>query len=383
MQDLENLVCEWISTIISGAAAYLDDSSRPLKDMKSQRIDKKVEVCKRELVTVLGNGIYMSEFCRYDQDDILEPLILASVQRESLEFVSAPGSDNIFIRIRRGLTPEMVRWMVKLLRPKIDGLVKIAIDGHDQLTWAENGDGVVGTEPKLGTHWAYKFLVFKVISGKKEYIVDIVQLFDGSMTDPSISALEELKTEYNIEAVVMDGEFHSVNLLKYCETQNINYVVRRPSCAALDKLDLKYDTPYRYSELLPLMENGKDDAPVDYFVCKFRGRKNKKGETTDFYLATNMEISGKKMRKLFRHRWKIETGFREIKRLRIKTTTKDSLMRIFFYAISCMVYNIWIRIRLSLRQKFQLNELKTLFIDNIIGYANAHGLRLKILGLRK
>ena len=322
----------------------------------------------------------MSPFCRYTQDDILEALILASVQKESLEFVSGPGSDNIFIRIRRGLTPEMVRWMIKLQRPKIDGPVKIAIDGHDQLTWAENGDGIVGTEPKLGTHWAYKFLVFKVISGKKEYIVDIVQLFDGSMTDPSISALEELKKAYDIEAVVMDGEFHSVNLLKYCETRNINYVVRRPSCAALDKLNLKYGIPYRYSELLPLMENGKDEAAVDYFVCKFRGRKNKKGVTTDFYLATNMEISGKKMRKLFRHRWKIETGFREIKRLMIKTTTKDPLMRVFFYAIACMVYNIWIRIRLTLRQKFRLNDLKTILIGMIEGYAKIRGLGLRVLG---
>ena len=352
--------------------------------MNSLRIDKKLEVCKRELVEVLGKGIYMSEFCRYDQDDILEPLILASVQKESLEFVSgAPGSDNIFIRIRRGLTPEMVRWMIKLLRPEINGPVKIAIDGHDQLTWAEKGDGVVGTKPKLGTHWAYKFLVFKVISGKKEYIVDLVQLFDGSMTDPSIAALEELREEYEIEAVMMDGEFHSADLLNYCETQKINYVVRRPSSASLDKLDLKYSNPYRYSELLPLMENGKNEAAVDYFICKFKGRKNKKGETTDFYLASNMEIPGSKMRRLFRHRWKIETGFREIKRLRIKTTTKDPLMRVFFYAIACMVYNIWIKIRLTLRQKFQLNELKTLFIDNIIGYAKVFGLRLKILGLRK
>jgi IS4 transposase len=96
-----------------------------------------------------------------------------------------------------------------------------------------------------------------------------------------------------------------------------------------------------------------------------------------------MEISGSKMRRLFRHRRKIETGFREMKRLRIKTTTKDPLMGVFFYAIACIMYNIWIRIRLTLRQKFQLNELKTLFIDNIIGYAKAFGLRLKILGLRK
>ena len=125
---------------------------------KSYRIDKKIEVCKRELVKVLSNGIYMSPFCYYDQDDIIEPLILASLQKESLEYVAgAPGSDNIFIRIRRGLDPDSVRWMVKELRPRIVGKVKMAVDGHDQITWAEWGYGVVGTEPKLGTHKAYKF----------------------------------------------------------------------------------------------------------------------------------------------------------------------------------------------------------------------------------
>jgi hypothetical protein len=56
------------------------------------------------------------------------------------------------------------------------------------------------------------------------------------------------------------------------------------------------------------MENGKNEAAVDYFICKFKGRKNKMGKTTDFYLASNMEISGSKIRRLFRHRWKIETG---------------------------------------------------------------------------
>ena len=130
------------------------------------------------------------------------------------------------------------------------------------------------------------------------------------------------------------------------------------------------------------MEKGKTETGVDYFVYKFEGRENKKGEKSDFYLASNMEISGNKIRKLFKHRWKIETGFREIKRLRIKTTTNDPLMRVFFYTISCMVYNIWISIRSKLRQKFKLNDLKTVLINIIEGYAKIRGLFFRILGRR-
>jgi hypothetical protein len=358
--------------------------------MKTLNAKDKITHIKRELEEVLRSAIYISPMCLYSIEDIAESLLVAALQKESLNGIAKiPDSDTVFWRIRNAITGDVVRDLIKHLRPCIKGKVRLAIDGHDVMCYVadvEGTVGVVGTKPKAGTHYAYKFLVFKIISGEKEYIVDVIQLFDGGMTDPTIAALEELRKIYDIELVVMDGEFHSTKLLKYLEDDaKIDYICRRPSCEALDNLDLKYGNGYRYSELLPLMEERQNHFDVDYFVYKFKGRKNKKGESKDFYLASNMCISGKRIRKLFRHRWKIETFFREANRVKIKTCTKNSLLRVFFYAISCAIYNIWIRIRAKFRvepkKNMTLNELRSIFMDVIHKSALAKGLALKIIGV--
>ena len=54
-----------------------------------------------------------------------------------------------------------------------------------------------------------------------------------------------------------------------------------------------------------------------------------------------MRNGAKEIRKLYKTRWHIETGFREINRVEIKTTTRGFLVRLFFYIVSCVVYNLW------------------------------------------
>jgi hypothetical protein len=360
--------------------------------MKTIHVKNKITHIKRELVEVLRPAIYISPMCYYGVDDIAESLLIAALDKRSLNGVAKiPDSDTVFWRIKNTITGEIVRDLIKHLRPDIKGKVWLAVDGHDEMCYVKDVDGtpgVVGTKPKAGTHYAYKFLVFKIISGKKEYIVDVIQLFDGSMTEATITALEELRKIYDIDLVVMDGEFHSTRLLNYLtDDAMIDYICRRPSCEALDNLDLKYGNGYRYSELLPLMEEKQSPFDVDYVIYKFEGRKNKKGESKDFYLASNMQISGKKIRKLFKHRWRIETCFREANRVKIKTSTKNSLLRVFFYAISCAIYNIWIRIRSKFRTKpknnMTLDKLRSFFVSVIHESAVAKKLLLEIIGIEE
>jgi IS4 transposase len=98
-----------------------------------------------------------------------------------------------------------------------------------------------------------------------------------------------------------------------------------------------------------------------------------------------MELSGKKIRKLFAHRWKIETFFREANRVKIRTSTKDPLMRAFFYAISCAIYNIWIKVRPVFRSKSKrnmtLNRLRSAFLGLLHKCAVAKGCVLQIIGI--
>ena len=43
--------------------------------------------------------------------------------------------------------------------------------------------------------------------------------------------------------------------------------------------------------------------------------------------------------------WNIETGFREINRAKAKTTTPDLFVRLFLYVVSCIIYNLWMKVR--------------------------------------
>ncbi len=76
-----------------------------------------------------------------------------------------------------------------------------------------------------------------------------------------------------------------------------------------------------------------------YWIYRYKGKDD------DFFLVSDTKKNPKKIRKMYRTRWEIETGFREVNRVNIKTTTRDFMGRLFFYIVSCIIYNLWQRIR--------------------------------------
>lgn len=41
------------------------------------------------------------------------------------------------------------------------------------------------------------------------------------------------------------------------------------------------------------------------------------------------------------HRWEIESGYKSIKRFMAATTSKDFVLRFFYFAFACLLYSIW------------------------------------------
>lgn len=349
--------------------------------MKILKIRDKITFVKKELVEVLRPAIYTSEFCRYSQEDIVDSLLAAAIQKESLEYVShSPNSDTVFYRIGSMMTPKILKSVVKSLRPEIETEVVFGVDGHDDMYYGYETTGIVGTKEKLGSHMAFKYLVFKVISKGKEYIVDIVEMFDGSVTEATITALKELMTVYRIKRIVADGEFYSADLVRYLQSIGIDWVIRSRSFAALESLDLRCNIPYKNSDLRLHMGKVDDTTVKDYSIYRLRGRKNKKGERRNFYVASNLETSGQTIRRILKTRWRIETGFREINRVKIKTCTKNHLLRMLFYVIACYVYNVWVSVRrISGQVRMRLNTLKCFFIEVIKKTSSSF---LILLGIR-
>jgi len=72
------------------------------------------------------------------------------------------------------------------------------------------------------------------------------------------------------------------------------------------------------------------------------------------YYATNKLIKRKRcggMYRQYKKRWRIEVSFAVIKRAVAKITSKSSSVRLFLFAISCILYNLWILTNFSWTSK--------------------------------
>lgn len=291
----------------------------------------------KEVTRSIASCIYQSEFCQYSSLDIASAMVISAAENKSLEAIAkSPNSDTVFWRIYKGVTFEKLEQLVKTQKPPKGTHIKILIDGHDKMFHGKDTLALVGTKPKDGASKSFKYMAAFSTTQPKGMIA-IREMFDGSVTKDAMDLVEELRKDYIIDVVVMDGEFYKAELVEYLSDRKIHFVVKRTNTGNIRALNVRYGKPYLYEQDVKRAD-GKV-IHLKYWIYKYKGKAG------DFFLVSDMEKNPNKIRKIFRTRWEIETGFREVNRVEIKTTTRDFLVRLFFYIISCIVYNLWQKIR--------------------------------------
>ena len=241
----------------------------------------------------------------------------------------------IYNTTKKSLTFEKVEKLAATQKPPKGSHIKILVDGNNQEFYGKEALGSIGGKPKNGTHMFFGYLVaFSTVQPKG--MVAIRELFDGSVTNETARMMDELRKDYAIDLIVMDGEFYKAELIDYLSRMGIHYVMKRPNTDNIRDLDISYDKSYLYESDV---KRDSKTIHLRYWLYRYKGRDD------DFYMCSDMKKDPRAIRRMSRTRWEIETGFRERDRVGIKTTTRDFLMRLFFYVISCIVYNIWQKIR--------------------------------------
>jgi len=335
----------------------------------------------KEVIGSVRTCLYQSEFCTYGSADIATALVTAAVQNKSLNGVSKrPDSDTDFWRIYKGLTIDALKLLVMTQRPPKGAHITILVDGHDKMKCGKDALGLVGTKPKCGTSLAFKYLV-AFSNGERKGIIDVREMFDGSVTNDAMELVQELEKDYIIDWIIMDGEFYKAELIGYLINAKIPFITKRTNTGNIRELGIKYGRPYLYKTDV-VRPDGRV-IHLQYWMYKYRGRNG------DFFLISNVKNGSKTVRKLFKTRWNIETGFREVNRVGIRTTTRDFLMQLFFYIVSCMVYNVWQKIRFrygtsTVRLDDVIDCVKryikqlVLSATDILGFHRNHHIRLRI-----
>ncbi len=324
---------------------YMDRDGQILPD---KSFFKKVE---GKVIRIISRGIYGNGYCKFDSKDIAKQIFETALQGFSIESnATKPDSDTVFYRLKNSeLSEAKIISLLYMSRPQSREQIIVLLDGHDDMYYGKRKDRhnrkvrVVGTQPKQGSHYAFKYLTAKKLHGE---VVYRYPLFCNNMTEDSIRIIEELRGHYTILFVIGDGAFPSSLFLNYLRSINMHFVFRFTSTTTLRKAKMFYNKLITYTTTYKSpWGKHKGCIPVTFYICKYRGAKKKDGKRKDFYIISDQKLGPRKLRRFLKDRWDIETGFREIEKLTIFTTTRDYLLRFFFHVVACIIYNFWVQIK--------------------------------------
>ena len=339
-----------------------------MKNIELLRPDKPfLKVVERKVIGIIAGLVYENTYCEYSSKDIAKTIFETAIQKLSLESnATIPDSDSVFYRLKNScLSVENILSILYKSRPQSHEPITILIDGHDDMYYGKRRNRygkkikVVGTQPKQGSHYAFKYLTAKRLNGE---IVYTCPLFHGSVIDDSIKIVEELSRSYTILCIIGDGAFSSSVLIQYLKSKSIHFIFRFPSTSRLRIKKIPYNNVIKYStKYKSSWGKRRVTVPVDFYLCKYKGMRDKKEKRKDFYIISDQKLSSRKLRKALKDRWGIETGFRDIERLTIFTTTRNHLLRFFFHVVACIIYNFWTQIRKQF--SLRLHDLVLLILD--------------------
>ena len=260
----------------------------------------------------------------------------------------------------------------------------VAVDVHDVLRYSKLGFTcenrkrassdiitVMGTKPKNGTCYAHKYITIQNIKMNKDepsYVIAfdrVLPLDDVRGKVIKLIKEAEEKTGRNVSLVLGDGGFDDVDTMKMLIAMRKNFVFRADKDNKVRKMlselgNIDYHVEYGY------VKGGNEHSVAVTLVIanvlwlKQHGLKFplvKKNEENYLTLYTTLKAEGNetlaefclRVFKLYKKRWGIETGYRDIKEFEAKSHSLFDAVRLFLYLQAILLYNVWVQINFMYR----------------------------------
>ncbi|WP_267644086.1 transposase [Haloarchaeobius amylolyticus] len=221
------------------------------------------------------------------------------------------------------------------------GIVAIDITEAEPFTGDRTGheDEILGTKEQ-SDEYAYQWATVQLVGNAVPIVLDARPVRRGEsrleIVEDLLDSAEEL---VHVDNVLMDREFDSQHVLEMISQRGLTYVVPKrmhTSERAQAKRLLKSDTDrYVNDRKLHLGKNEWHQTTLVY-------RRNEKSEHTDHRQYSVFMCNGSVgFLSEYAYRWEIESGYRSIKRFMAATTSKNFVLRFFYFAFACLLYSIW------------------------------------------
>ena len=196
-------------------------------------------------------------------------------------------------------------------------------------------EGVVGTQPKRGSHWAYRFGSISVLLDGERLTLAAVPVLREPRLEHVRTLIERVfALGIKPKLVVLDGAYNSVDVMNYLNSIGARYIIRIAS--PMEGIKPGDDFVYRTRG-----HRKREDEQATFRMVAINGR-DRSGKVRLFVFATNTDLKARMIRRLFRKRWGIETSYRMMNKFLAKTTSKLYTVRRLYFYLAVLLYNLWI-----------------------------------------
>lgn len=288
----------------------------------------------------------------YTKNDHLKLLLTASLVNGFAEGVSrslnsSPTGETLLSYIKsqeqeilHKAFDSLVEKNIKTLRKrrKLSIKVPIAIDWHDVMYYGSpNTPMVIGTQHKKGSCYAYEYLTASVLVDGERLVIAVLPITSRSeVSDLTIGILlRTVQLGIKIRYVTLDGGFFNADTIRFLEAYGLKYIIHMPKTSKIKKMRLWKGRRFVYR--IDNHKRLKHEHISFNVVVSYDKRKKYK-----YLFATNMPYKDSTILHMFNKRWGIETSYRMSNQFLIKTTSRNYTVRLFYYLLACVVYNIWV-----------------------------------------
>ncbi len=221
------------------------------------------------------------------------------------------------------------------------GIVAIDITEADPFTGDRTGheDEIIGTKENTD-EYAYQWATVQLVGNAVPLVLDARPVRKGESRKEIVEdLLNSAEGLVHVDNVLMDREFDSQHVLEMISQRGLSYVVPKrmqTSERAQAKRLLQRDQDrYETDRKLHLGKNEWHETTLIY-----RRKENSEHDDHRQY-SVFMTNCGSGHLTEYGYRWEIESGYKSIKRFMAATTSKDFVLRFFYFAFACLLYSIW------------------------------------------
>jgi Transposase DDE domain len=295
------------------------------------------------------------------------------------DLADAPTSQAVFDALVSGL-PKTLPVLERRLNDALTGQLprrlrrrtwQVAIDWHLVPYYGEpchSRNELYHSKPQAGTTTFHAYATACIVEHGQRYTVALTWIRKHETTVRVLGRLLDQieRIGLKIRYLLLDSAFYNIDVVLFLQQRKVPFLMP----AVIRGRKPKRGKPPQGLRLLQrqgagwhkhTLQRGKLQATVSICITyrTYRQRGQRKRQTQQLLFAA-WRVSGTpvEIRQLYRHRFGIESSYRQRRQARIYTCTPDPRLRLVFVAVSLLLRNLWVWIHAKCLAKRTANGIE-------------------------